>query len=1140
MNLSTAAIATASEAIQPHHKSTRIRQMTSVVVWFGILSLTATAQTQKPPRLTQTKLSNTYKLEWESIAGRTYFVQQSGDLINWTYYPKVMAGVGGNDWMSTVSASDKRFFRLLRSNVPTVDPITADHDGDGIPSYAELTVTQTDPLKYSTAGTKVSDRGLFPNPANSVYLDTVHGVQYNLIPNPPGVSGPKAIVAIPNFDSPDYGLQFKKGERQLEKKGYVEFTGTSNKRYLTWERFLWPTNLNGDWIVGNWQFGESQGISLPQIRYVAADYNSGYKNNIDPFTGTETITGAGFGNTYYSTANSVATLLTLPWGYQGPILRTNWMGKVMFDMQRRPFYYDLPPYSPNWDAAGYLYYVEQRTNENTIANVQSVLRANPPAYPSTWTDGNPWATWDVWSTQMGATYQRLKFRVQNKNGAIGDPAKVVVFFDPKSGGARETVMNVEWDGQSQYSPEYTIDPAVLKPGVEGTFHVGLGTMYFELDEGQTDNRKAGGSVLIPVPQEGETPTNALRVRGLSVESALPNIITILPAPSLKFPGMDDTWYDGATITLTKTGGTGAVSMKAIDPYGGAEVNVPLGANLAADFFHSRGLYSTFNWVIQGVAAGPISLTLTYTKGTTTLSTTRTALVVGIPNLASDLNNDGVIDLGDVAARKAAAAPGATVEAIEAGTEYLFANDNLSNGAWDKDDADPERPTSAIDDDDTQAISINPGVTEGQLWFDHPAIAGLSFYRTRECKPEDRINLTASSMYFLSPSNPLPATLYARADGPLVFPDANPQIEGDLTLYFRATTNDPGYALAKMKLILVKEFGASAYFQATNDYILENNTELFVHEKNFGRVIFRLCLMREEATHVLPMELYEPARDNWIQAGSVAPFSAYTFREAAGISEVMAHDPGMTVVINGNQCGFTSGLLSVEAAAMAALGDYQMTDKCQGRLKELNLAQSPVSNDYFDENTNIPGTELKGSVLAGPDPLPGTSPPEPGGKYVAQYSNGKINVGLNFAPDLSASPSPSSMLAQMGGLSTSYANPDRNNYNNSLVGTAPVGKTGKNIVFVAMGKNGNVGKGKTLELYNAAVGSGVPQISGATTPSGTLPPISMVFLDSGVTSCALAHKNPSGTLSLLYKGTKHNGLPYYTNTFLRFQSTKPRP
>jgi hypothetical protein len=507
---------------------------------------------------------------------------------------------------------------------------------------------------------------------------------------------------------------------------------------------------------------------------------------------------------------------------------------------------------------------------------------------------------------------------------------------------------------------------------------------------------------------------------------------------------------------------------------------------------------------------------------------------------SDLNNDGQITAADNPLRDAAAASGATDEIKDKGTEFIFHNDNLSNGIWDKEDTDPARPAAEKDDDDAEEITIKPGITEGEVWLDHPAIAGLSFYKTRECNAGDKVNLSPTSKFTVSASNPFPGKLYMRADGTLTYPPANPQFEGDLVLKIKVGTNGQEIEAVKMKLTVVKDFGAKKYFHAANDYVLENNTELFVHEKSYDSVFFRLCLMREEGTDVLPLELYEPAKDNWIQAGSIGNFSAYTYREAAGISEVMMNSPNMTVVINGNQCGFTSGLTSVEAAAMSALGDPQITDKCQGRLKELSASQSSVSNDHFDENTNIPGTQMKGSALAGPDPLPGTSPPQPGGKYIAQYPDGKIVVGLNFAPDFSAPPNPSYMLTQMGGLSSSYSSSDRNNFNNSLVGTAPIGSTNKKMVFVIMGRDGNVGKGKTVELYNSAVSSGVPQISGATTPSGSSPPITMVFLDSGVTSCALAYKKPSGTLDLLYKGSKHNGSPYYTNTFLQFKSSKPRP
>jgi hypothetical protein len=509
-------------------------------------------------------------------------------------------------------------------------------------------------------------------------------------------------------------------------------------------------------------------------------------------------------------------------------------------------------------------------------------------------------------------------------------------------------------------------------------------------------------------------------------------------------------------------------------------------------------------------------------------------------LYSDLNNDGQLTSADSNLVGRPYASGASEAEKDKGSEFMFANDNLSNGAWDKEDTDPARPATEKDDDDAEEIVIKPGITEGEVWLEHPAIAGLSFYKTRECKADDKVNLSPTSKFTVSASNPFPAKLFMRADDTLAYPDANPQFEGDLVLKIKVDTAGQEIEAVKMKLTVVKDFGAKMYFQAANDYLLENNAELFVHEKSYGSVFFRLCLMREEGTDVLPLELYEPAKDNWIQAGSVGNFSAYTYREAAGISEVMINNPDMTVVINGNQCGFTSGLTSAEAAAMSALGDPQITDKCQGRLKELSASQSSVSNDHFDENTNIPGTQMKGSVLAGPDPLPGTTPPQAGGKYIAQYPDGKIVVGLNYAPDFSAPPNPSYMLTQMGGLSSSYSSSDRSNYNNSLVGTAPIGITSKKMVFVIMGKDGSVGKGKTVELYNSAVSSGVPQISGATTPSGSLPPITMVFLDSGVTSCALDYKKPSGTLDLLYKGSKHNGSPYYTNTFLQFKASKPRP
>jgi hypothetical protein len=96
-------------------------------------------------------------------------------------------------------------------------------------------------------------------------------------------------------------------------------------------------------------------------------------------------------------------------------------------------------------------------------------------------------------------------------------------------------------------------------------------------------------------------------------------------------------------------------------------------------------------------------------------------------LMTDLNNDGHINSLDNPLRDSSFANGVTQEIIESGTEYIFHNDAFSNGIWDKDDNDPLKPLTAKDDDDAEEIVLNPGITEGEVWLEHPAIEGLSFF-----------------------------------------------------------------------------------------------------------------------------------------------------------------------------------------------------------------------------------------------------------------------------------------------------------------------------------------------------------------------------------------------------------------------------
>jgi hypothetical protein len=55
--------------------------------------------------------------------------------------------------------------------------------------------------------------------------------------------------------------------------------------------------------------------------------------------------------------------------------------------------------------------------------------------------------------------------------------------------------------------------------------------------------------------------------------------------------------------------------------------------------------------------------------------------------------------GDGCLKTAALQSGASDDAKEKGTEYLFVNDQISNGLWDREDSDPSKPASENKDDD---------------------------------------------------------------------------------------------------------------------------------------------------------------------------------------------------------------------------------------------------------------------------------------------------------------------------------------------------------------------------------------------------------------------------------------------------------
>ena len=473
-----------------------------------------------------------------------------------------------------------------------------------------------------------------------------------------------------------------------------------------------------------------------------------------------------------------------------------------------------------------------------------------------------------------------------------------------------------------------------------------------------------------------------------------------------------------------------------------------------------------------------------------------------------MNNDGQITAADNPLRDAALAGGATDEIKDKGTEFIFHNDTLSNGIWDKEDTDPARPATEKDDDDAEEITIKPGITEGEVWLDHPAIAGLSFYKTRECNAADKVNLSPSSKFSVSASNPFPDKLFMRADvdGALTYPPANPQFAGDLVLKIKVGTNGQEIEAVKMKLTVVKGFGADKYFSATRDYIFESNTKLMVRDIKYTSSTFRICSICEELSTLRPIETYhdDPTPD---------PEN----KSPRGIRQVMDVNPDMTIITNGNMVYFSTGMSKWESLIVLGLGSTSMTDKCQGGI---------ISDGSGYLN---PASTEAGSVLKPGEGLLAQNT----AKYIAQGIDGKWIFDKGHLPK---SPPP---RAGLGGLSTNYESSARAGADRQFVGYWPhqVGGEDRGCVFTATHIAGN----QDVEKFVAAA-----KISKV--PSFETTRLKLFMLDSGDAAVALAHLSPNGSLKLAdfqqanilrMQASYQAGVPYFPNTYMAFKTTKPR-
>jgi hypothetical protein len=87
-------------------------------------------------------LQGTFNADWQGLAGHTYFLRFSTDLVTWHYAPFIDFG-DGQHRRGLAADAPKLFIRLHHGDFPGIDSLddamNADFDGDGLSNIFEVT-----------------------------------------------------------------------------------------------------------------------------------------------------------------------------------------------------------------------------------------------------------------------------------------------------------------------------------------------------------------------------------------------------------------------------------------------------------------------------------------------------------------------------------------------------------------------------------------------------------------------------------------------------------------------------------------------------------------------------------------------------------------------------------------------------------------------------------------------------------------------------------------------------------------------------------------------------------------------------------------------------------------------------------------
>nr|WP_246438171.1 hypothetical protein [Prosthecobacter vanneervenii] len=194
-------------------------------------------------RVTADATTGAQVLSWWGRAGRTYFVQQSYDLVHWSYVPVVHSGSNAVDGLNFACTDSRQFWRLRYTDTSTgglsagnadfdgdgssndeelalgLNPFAADSDGDGIGDGEEL-AHDSDPLDAASNDlTGVAEKGGVELPMTlHAYFKSITNQWYQ----PPSQSYVSWLDSVPNSGRDDYSGFSSKISQKLGKLYFPE------------------------------------------------------------------------------------------------------------------------------------------------------------------------------------------------------------------------------------------------------------------------------------------------------------------------------------------------------------------------------------------------------------------------------------------------------------------------------------------------------------------------------------------------------------------------------------------------------------------------------------------------------------------------------------------------------------------------------------------------------------------------------------------------------------------------------------------------------------------------------------------------------------------------------------------------------